>query len=852
MAVSPVTINVSPFIVAGSSVSAYPGSIVDVGPPPGSPLETVTASPSGNVTFLTLTESRQFYAVGLSPAGLWEYVQFTTPTVSGVGGGGGIGPTGPPGPPGPPGSGTADYIRVTDTPYSADNTGATNAFTQIQAALDAANTAGGGDVFIPDGTYKMALNVTESFTTPGNASSARSLRIYSNTRLRFGPKAVLDFSAMPSGGVLTVLLGLGAQAGRGVSGFSDLTANAVQGDNTITVVDGSQFAPNDQIKLGSYAFWDPGQRNQWVGEICDVELVTGNVLTLRQPVLHPIYYAGTPINPSPSTLTTAMDTVQTTLTVSDASGYAQPEQNKAGTLLIETEQVSYNARDGRTFYGCVRGVAGTTAATHAIGVTVTEVPFQTTLNGALTNSATTVALTSTAGMPLKGGIVVDSEAMYYNSYSGNVLSSVVRGTGGTTAASHLTGAAAMESDVGFVAKITPVKNVTVEGGTFKGPNFDQADNNVYTGMVFWWGRNIKIRSTKFENCKTRGIELYDCVDALVDGISNVGSDRNNFGYPVAILFACQDCRIVNNYMEQCRHGVTHGGGIDTHGVSRRIIVANNTVINATSAAFDCHSGAGGTTFIGNTAYDTGGSGGFNINCPVTSVIGNRIRKVSAHGINLQNVTVQPTRWMVANNVFEDVSASGIAVTCGNASVYPTVGLEIEAIQITGNYINRTAQHGIQVIGGVTGSGVVTRFPGVVIANNTVRRVNTNSYYGIGITNLDNGVVQGNTLSNQAIDGIQVVGCIGTVINGNNISYRRVPGSTISGIDVLASTPASSDLIITANKVSLGYTGLKLDNTATYCLVQGNNFRGCTVPMSLGTGAGHISTTADASGAYNRI
>lgn len=49
-----------------------------------------------------------------------------------------------------------DVVNVLD--FGADNTGATDATDAIQNALDAVNTAGGGKVFIPSGTYLVSSN----------------------------------------------------------------------------------------------------------------------------------------------------------------------------------------------------------------------------------------------------------------------------------------------------------------------------------------------------------------------------------------------------------------------------------------------------------------------------------------------------------------------------------------------------------------------------------------------------------------------------------------------------------------------------------------------------------------------
>lgn len=58
----------------------------------------------------------------------------------------------------PPSTGSGIY-NVTQSPYNADKTGATMATTAIQRAIDDANQAGGGVVFIPAGVYKSG-NIT--------------------------------------------------------------------------------------------------------------------------------------------------------------------------------------------------------------------------------------------------------------------------------------------------------------------------------------------------------------------------------------------------------------------------------------------------------------------------------------------------------------------------------------------------------------------------------------------------------------------------------------------------------------------------------------------------------------------
>ncbi|MHA7964756.1 family 16 glycoside hydrolase [Paenibacillus sp. CAU 1782] len=71
----------------------------------------------------------------------------------------------------PPSSGAGIY-NVTHAPYNADRTGATMASGAIQAAIDAANQAGGGVVFVPAGVYKsgnLTLKSNVTFYLAGGA-----------------------------------------------------------------------------------------------------------------------------------------------------------------------------------------------------------------------------------------------------------------------------------------------------------------------------------------------------------------------------------------------------------------------------------------------------------------------------------------------------------------------------------------------------------------------------------------------------------------------------------------------------------------------------------------------------------
>lgn len=75
--------------------------------------------------------------------------------------------------------------------------------------------------------------------------------------------------------------------------------------------------------------------------------------------------------------------------------------------------------------------------------TTTFAAGRTTLNGAISSTATTITLTDATNFPdllLGGWLLIGSEQITYSSRSGNVLSGCTRGYNGTTAASHANGA----------------------------------------------------------------------------------------------------------------------------------------------------------------------------------------------------------------------------------------------------------------------------------------------------------------------------------------------------------------------------------------------------------------------------
>jgi hypothetical protein len=79
------------------------------------------------------------------------------------------------------------------------------------------------------------------------------------------------------------------------------------------------------------------------------------------------YWGGTIPTSATTTLNGGIDNVVTTITVVSTSAFPA-----TGRIDIGTELITYTSKNATQFLGCVRGVNGSTAASHLTGVTVTD------------------------------------------------------------------------------------------------------------------------------------------------------------------------------------------------------------------------------------------------------------------------------------------------------------------------------------------------------------------------------------------------------------------------------------------------------------------------------------------------
>jgi hypothetical protein len=95
----------------------------------------------------------------------------------------------------------------------------------------------------------------------------------------------------------------------------------------------------------------------------------------------------------------------------------------------------------------------------------TNATASTTLNGAITASATTITVNSVAGLPTAGFVKIDNETIGYANIIGNTLTNCYRGQNNTTAASHLTAASVYVQNLPCI-NVWPTPNAPGDQYTF--------------------------------------------------------------------------------------------------------------------------------------------------------------------------------------------------------------------------------------------------------------------------------------------------------------------------------------------------------------------------------------------------
>ena len=150
------------------------------------------------------------------------------------------------------------------------------------------------------------------------------------------------------------------------------------------------------------------------------------------------------------------------------------------------------------------------------------------LNGNISNSVTTIPVTSNTGFPATGTLAIGTELITYSGKGTNTFTGAVRGAKGTTAAAH--------SDEAIVTNATDFTGwgnaveasiVTLEPGLWSLSNFGQVlVATIANGKTFTWDSEIIARLTTRASTTTTGFPT-----AIATGVGNPTATRETLISP---------------------------------------------------------------------------------------------------------------------------------------------------------------------------------------------------------------------------------------------------------------------------------------------------------------------------------
>ena len=185
-------------------------------------------------------------------------------------------------------------------------------------------------------------SLTSSTMATTNTSTSVTITTSSAHGAKAGDIVQLDSVTLPSG------------TGLSASNFEDVKFQIITAPSTTTFTITSTAAATATVSTGgsmTCKFYEPvGPREQTYGYGWGV----GN-------------WGGTVDSATATTVNEDLDASETTITLTSATDFPT-----AGTILIDSELITYTGKSSNDLTGCTRGASGSTAATHSNGATVTD------------------------------------------------------------------------------------------------------------------------------------------------------------------------------------------------------------------------------------------------------------------------------------------------------------------------------------------------------------------------------------------------------------------------------------------------------------------------------------------------
>jgi hypothetical protein len=477
-----------------------------------------------------------------------------------------------------------------------------------------------------------------------------------------------------------------------------------------------------------------------------------------------------------------------------------------------------------TLISCV----GTSAA--SVALTADAVEGATTL---------TVAAGGEAGIASGDYLRVSSTAQYdpgrTNTPIGEIVQVASTASGSIVLRSGLAGGPYNVADTAIVEELALADSPSIEGGKIRGGGVGLT----HTGVKFDMALSPRCKWTEFEACEGNALTFVDCIDPQAWDVRVRDSSKSTSGYGISFGAACQDGRVIRGSARGCRHATTTVSPSGRRGIPRRIDFEGMTCWDTVSTGdgFDTHAASEHITYRNCDVYDSAGVG-INLECAMARVVGCKVWRTASHGIYFHNETGAPTNIEIDRNEVLFAGDMGVRVTNGTVT---GAGATQRRVKVTDNYIRSSTGRAVYVV-----STATWRFLAPIVRGNR----SENCLDASAVFQVQK-VTGGEVSHNHATGGgaSQSLVRLSDVIDASVVGNGGYQGTASTGSGINATS--CLDLTITGNVYRDSSTGILLDNNCANCTVLGNNLRGCTTPISRGTGLGHILSTADNAGAYNR-
>ena len=456
--------------------------------------------------------------------------------------------------------------------------------------------------------------------------------------------------------------------------------------------------------------------------------------------------------------------------------------------------------------------------------------------------ATTIQISSTAGLSVDDWIVVRSDDPYIT--GGDPLDHTL---------GHITRVRSVDSATQItvwepspfaytaasnarVAKFTPLLGAKITGGKV----LCGGAGKVHSGVRFNWSDSPMCEGVQIDGAEDTGVSFANCISPQAIGnainkSTSPGGAIGNTGYGIAI-YGGKGGRAAGNRVFNCRHAVAGGAGDDILSIGFEFI--GNDVFacgnaSANTWALDCHEPCYHWKFIGNTVI--GCYGGAVLRGPGTVFVGNTIRDTVVGGVHVQqfeNNTVGLPRITVKDNVIENTGGSAIRALGHNT----TASDKILQLIVAGNQISGSAEHPI----------LLDYTYGAMLSDNVVANTGGSGRHAIYVRNSERVSVNGGQLdcslstngSALYIENSDRITASGVHMTGSNAAVNQdgvrsagsgsndtiiIDGCYISGFSRYGIYTTNSDrVIVTSNDVRDVVSATKILISAAVTSVNANN------------------------------